>query len=98
MRLFIDTLAAIKLPGLAVMVGKALGSNPPLDTTLIDRRTAKASFRLFSRGVGCQRIRLIGHASARLHHLHMAVTLVIGEWALRRINGYLIEICRSQPR
>ena len=96
MRLFEGVLAAIELPCLTVMIGKALRPNPALCAGFAHRRAVKAGHRLFAWGIRCQGTGFVGYASGWLRHLHMTVALVIGERALRCIDGYLVKVRRAQ--
>ena len=55
-------------------------------------RAVKSRCCRFACRIRRQRVRFVGHASTRLRHLHVAVPLLIGEWAMGRIHGYLMKI------
>src|ERR1035437_5124397 len=98
MRLFVGGLATVELARLAVMDGETFCTDPAFGTGLAHRRATKSVSRMFARGLGCQRVWFIRHAANWLRHLHMAVALLIGEWALRRIDRDLMKLRRAQPR
>jgi hypothetical protein len=65
---------------------------------LADRGAAKAAFRTLARRVGGERVRLVVDPALGNEHLHVAVALLVGERALRRVHRQLVEIGRAQPR
>src|ERR1035437_1538327 len=98
MCLLIYGLAEIELPRLAVVVGEALGADAALLASLSYRSAMKAvgwrlAWRVLRQGVG-----LIRNAARRLRHLHVPVALLVGEWALGRIDRNLVEVGRTQAR
>src|SRR4051812_6271377 len=90
MRLLERRLAGEEQAGLAVMVRECLGTNALTRAVLLHRRATETAGGIFARRVGLQRTRLVGDAALWHLRLHMTVTLLVGEWALRRIDRQLV--------
>src|SRR5450631_2846931 len=97
-RLLISSLAAIELPRLAVVVGEALRTDAPFLARFIYCGTMKAIGRRFARRVFRQGVGLIRDTTCRLRHLHMPVSLLIGERTFWRVDRDLVKIGRTQAR
>ena len=96
MRLLIRGLAEIELPRLAIVVGKALGTDAAFLAGFSYRCAVKTPGRRFSRRVFRQGVGLIRDPARRLRHLHVPVALMVAERALGRVDRDLVEIGRAQ--
>src|SRR5580693_5863240 len=91
-------LAAVKKPRLAVVVGKALRANARFVAVFPDGRTSKASRGRLAWRRWVERIRLVGHASLGLRHLHVPVALMVRERTFGCVDGDLVKVRRPEPR
>src|SRR5512141_2208288 len=98
MRLLIPGLAEIELPRLAIVVGKALGTDAAFFAGFRYRCAVKAPGRRFSRRVFGQGVRLIRNTARRLRHLHVAVPLMVGKRALGGVDRDLVEIGATEAQ
>ena len=102
MRLLDRGLAAIEHARLAEVVRERFGPNPRLaagPAWLVEAAEPVATLAPIGCGaVAIQRRRLVRHAALRHLHLHVRVTLVVGERALRRVDGNLGEVRPAKPR
>src|SRR5450755_4322530 len=80
------------------MVGEALGTDTALFAGLSNCSGMKALYRTLARRVLRQGVGLIGNAALRLLHLHVAVALLVGEWAFGGVDRDLVKIGRTEAR
>src|ERR1019366_9903288 len=92
------SLAEIELPCLTVVVGEALGTDTALFSGFSNCSAMKALYRTLARRVLGQGVGLIGNTALRLLHLHVAVTLLVGEWAFGGVDRDLVKIGRPEAR
>src|SRR5450631_1514388 len=98
MGLFIRSLAQIELPCLAIVIGEAFGTGAAFFTGFSHCSAMKAVCRGFAWRVLGQGVGLIRHPALRLLHLHVPVTLLVGEWTLGSVDRDLVKIGRPEAR
>src|SRR5665648_9940 len=91
-RLLIHGLTEIELSRLAVVVGEAFGTDATFLASFSDGSATKAVGGCFSWRVSRQRVGFIGNTARLLCLLHVPVALLVGERALRRVDGDLVKI------
>src|ERR1035437_7380977 len=98
MRLFVRGLAYIKLTRLAVMIGKAIGTDAAFRAVFVYCSATEAANRQFARRIFRQGIRLIRNTACGLRHLHVSIALMITKWTFGRVDWNLVEIGRAKAR